>query len=301
MRRFAPLLSVLAATLLMMAVAFVNGRPSVFYDSHSYDVMGRNLIQVVQEFPRSVQFKMNPGVKWGDEPVTTDRLIDSEVEGARSPYYGVLLHGAYVIGTLWLLAAIQSALAAWVTYLLWRSLAPRAPLWSYLALVAGVVVGSSLSFFTTFAMPDVFAGIGGGAAVLLLTQADRLSKAERIGVWVLLAYSLAIHKSHLITAVGLVAVGYFVLLLMGMKREVLLRRAGQLVLAVVVAWMSGVVFGAGYKARTGLSLTHPPFVLARVLADGPGQDYLHSACAKESNAYAVCFFAKISIGIPRRM
>ena len=292
MRRFAPLLCVLAATLLMMAVAFVNGRPSVFYDSHSYDVMGRNLIQVVQEFPRSVQFKMNPGVKWGDEPVTTDRLIDSEVEGARSPYYGVLLHGAYLIGTLWLLAAIQSALAAWVTFLLWRTLAPRARLWTYLVLVGGVVIGSSLSFFTTFAMPDVFAGIGGGAAVLLLTQTDRLKKAEKIGVWALLAYSLAIHKSHLITAVGLVAVGYFLLLFMGMKREILLRRVGTLVLAGVVAWMSGLVFGAGYKARTGLTLTHPPFVLARVLADGPGQDYLHTACAKDSNAYAMCFFAK---------
>ena len=292
MRRYAPLLSVLAATLVMMAVAFVNGRPSVFYDSHSYDVMGRNLIQVVQEFPKSVQFKMNPGVKWADSPVNTDRLIDSEVEGARSPYYGVLLHGAYLIGTLWLLAALQSALAAWVVYLLWRTLAPGRPLWSYLALVAGVVVGSSLSFFTTFAMPDVFAGIGGGATVLLLTQADRLRKAEKIGVWTLLAYSLAIHKSHLITAVVLIAISYFILLLMGMKRESLLRRAGWLVMAAAVAWMSGLVFAAGYKARTGLTLTHPPFLLARVLANGPGQDYLHTACAKDNNAYAVCFFAK---------
>ncbi len=263
-----------------------------FTNSHSYDVMGRNLIQVVQEFPRSVQFKMNPGVKWGDEPVTTDRFIDSEVEGARSAYYGVLLHGAYVIGTLWLLAFIQSALAAWVTYLLWRTLAPRAPLWSYLALVGGLVIGTSLSFFTTFAMPDVFAGIGGGAAVLLLAQADRLKKAEKIGVWALLTYSLAIHKSHLITVIGLMAAGYFLLLLMGMKREILLRRAGTLMLAAAVAWISGLAYGAGYKARTGLTLTHPPFVLARVLADGPGRDYLHTACAKDNNAYAVCFFAK---------
>jgi putative flippase GtrA len=292
MRRFAPLFSVLAATLLIMAVAFVDGRPSVFYDSHSYDVMGRNFIQVVEEFPRSVQFKMKPGVKWGDEPVTSDRLIDSEVEGARSPYYGVLLHETYEIGTLWLLAAIQSGLAAWVAYLLWRTLAPRAPLWSYLALVAGVVVGSSLSFFATFAMPDVFAGIGGGAAVLLFTQADRMKRAEKIGLWVLLAYSLAIHRSHLITEVLLIVVGYALMLLMGKNREVLLKRAGVLALAVLAAWISGLVFDAGYKARTGLTLSHPPFVFARVLADGPGQDYLHSACAKDNNAYAACFFAK---------
>jgi putative flippase GtrA len=292
MRRFAPFLSVLAATLLIMAVAFADGRPSVFYDSHSYDVMGQNLIQVVQEFPRSVEFKMKPGVKWGDEPVTSDRQIDAAVEGARSPLYGVLLHGTYLIGTLWLLAAVQSALAAWVSYLLWRTLAPRAPLWSYLALVGGVVIGSSLSFFATFAMPDVFAGIGGGAAVLLLCQADRLKRAERIGLWLLLAYSLAIHRSHLLTAVCLVVIGYILLLVMGLKREVLLRRAGAIMAAVLVAWASGAALGAIYKARTGLPLAHPPFLMARVLADGPGQTYLHSACAQDNNVYALCFFAK---------
>jgi putative flippase GtrA len=291
MRRFAPLLSVLAATLLMMAVAFADGRPSVFYDSHSYDVMGRNLIEVVQEFPRSVQFKMKPGVKWADEPVASDRMIDAAVEGARSPYYGVLLHGTYLIGTLWLLAAIQSGLAAWVAYLLWRTLAPGSPLWTYLLLAAGLVIGSSLPFFTAFAMPDVFAGIGGGAAVLLLAQSDRLKKAEKIGLWCLLAYSLAIHKSHLITAVLFTAISYPLLLLMGKDRQILLRRCGILISAMAVAWISGLVFGVAYKARTGLDLAHPPFVMARVVADGPGQAYLHTACAENNNAYALCFFA----------
>ncbi|MEI9889420.1 MAG: hypothetical protein WDN45_01150 [Caulobacteraceae bacterium] len=28
-----------------MSVAFADGRPTVFYDSHSYDVMGRDLIE----------------------------------------------------------------------------------------------------------------------------------------------------------------------------------------------------------------------------------------------------------------
>ncbi len=292
MRRFAPHLSVLAATLLMMAVAFADGRPSVFYDSHSYDVMGRNLIEMVQEFPQSVQFKMKPGVKWGDKPVSTDRMVDAAVEGARSPFYGVLLHGTHVIGTIWLLAAIQSALAAWIAYLLWRTMAPAAPLWSYLALAAGVSIGSSLPFFTAFAMPDVFAGIGGAAAVLLLVQIDRLTRPEKIGVWLLLAYSLAIHKSHLITVLALIMVAYPVLLLLGQDRQVLLRRTGLAACAMLAAWMSGMAFGVAYKARTGLDLTHPPFIMARVLADGPGQDYLHTACARDNNAYAACFFAK---------
>ena len=114
MGRLPPVLALLAATLLLMAVAFADGRPTVFYDSHSYAVMGRNLSEVVQEYPKSIQFKMKPGVKWADPPVSTDRMIDPAVMGARSSLYGVLMHGAYRIGTLWLLAAIQSFLAAWV-------------------------------------------------------------------------------------------------------------------------------------------------------------------------------------------
>jgi putative flippase GtrA len=276
----------------MMAVAFADGRPSVFYDSHSYDVMGRNLIQVVQEFPASVRFKMKPGVKWGDAPVTTDRQIDAAVEGARSPFYGVLLHGAWMIGTLWLLAAIQGLLAAWVAYLLWRTLAPKAPSWSFPALTAGVVVGTSLPFFTAFAMPDVFAGIGGGAVVLLLSQTDRLKRWEIVGLWLLSLYSFAIHKSHLATGFCVTAIGVGLLILMGARRAQVIARGAMILGAIVLAWLSAVAFGAAYQARTGLELAHPPFLMARVLADGPGRDYLHSACAKNPNAYAVCHFSR---------
>jgi hypothetical protein len=150
MRRLPPLLALIAATLLMMAVAFADGRPTVFYDSHSYDVMGRNLIEVVQEYPASIKFKMYKGVTWGDPPVASDRDIDPNTMGARSAYYGAFLHLSWQIGTIWLLAAVQSFLAAWVVYLLWRTLAPKAPLWSYLAVVSACVAGSSVSFFTTF-------------------------------------------------------------------------------------------------------------------------------------------------------
>ena len=197
MRRLPPLLALIAATLLMMAVAFADGRPAVFYDSHSYDVMGRNLIETVEQYPASIAFKMKPGVRRDALPVSSDYMTDPATMGARSPYYGALLHATWKIGSLWLLAAIQSFLAAWVVYLLWRTLAPKAPPWSYLAVVAAAVVGTSVSFFTTFAMPDVFAGIGGAAMVLILSQSDRLNRREILGLWLLSAYTMMIHKSHL--------------------------------------------------------------------------------------------------------
>src|SRR6185312_333648 len=162
MRRIPPLLALLAATLLLMSVAFADGRPTVFYDSHSYDVMGRDLIETVRDWPASNHNKYEAALKRGESveqahksmgawPVPSDRMVDPQVEGARSPFYGALLHGTYVFGTIWLLAALQSLLAAWVCYLLWRTLAPKAPSWSYLAVMAAAAAGTSVSFYTTFA------------------------------------------------------------------------------------------------------------------------------------------------------
>lgn len=290
MRRLPPLLALLAATLLIMAVAFADGRPTVFYDSHSYDVMGRNVFEVIEEYPASIHFKMKPGVKWGDPPVSTDRLIDPAVMGARSSFYGVLLHGTYLVGSLWLLAGLQSFLAAWVIYLLWRTMAPRAPWWSYLAVVSVCVVGTSLSFFTTFAMPDIFAGIGGAALVLLLSQTDRLKRREIVGLWLLCAYAMAIHKSHLGTGAVMGVAGALLVWLLGLPAASAVRRMALILSAALIAWSAGLAMDGVYQMRTGYKLGHPPFMMARVLADGPGRAYMRSVCAKDPSAYAVCPF-----------
>jgi putative flippase GtrA len=289
MRRLPPLLALIAATLLMMAVAFADGRPTVFYDSHAYDVMGRNLIETVEQYPASIAFKMKPGVRRDALPVSSDYLTDPATMGARSGYYGALLHGTWKMGSIWLLAALQSFLAAWVVYLLWRTLAPKAPSWSYLAVVAATVVGTSVSFFTTFAMPDVFAGIGGAAMVLILSQSDRLKRREILGLWLLSAFTMLIHKSHLGTGLVVAVAGAGLVWLMGLPLASAARRMALLLLAAFAAWFAGAAADKAYELRTGYKMGHPPFMMARVLADGPGRDYLKYACA-HGEKYALCKF-----------
>jgi putative flippase GtrA len=232
---------------------------------------------------------MKPGVRRGDPPVPTDRLVDPQVEGARSPFYGVLLHGLWSIGTLWLLAAVQSLLAAWVLYLLWRTLAPKAPVWSYIAAVAACVVGTSVSFFTTFAMPDIFTGIGGAAMVLLLVQADRLRGRDVVGLWALVAYAMLIHKSNFGTGLVLGLVGAGLLWLLGLPMVRAGKRLILILTAAVAATLVGQVSDAAYAARTGEHLGHPPFMMARFLADGTGRAYMRHACA-HGQPYALCQF-----------
>ena len=294
MRRIPPLLALLAATLLLMSVAFADGRPTVFYDSHSYDVMGRDLIETVQGWPESNHNKYERHLKMSDWPVPSDRLTDPQTEGARSPFYGVLLHGAYLFTTIWGLAALQSFLAAWVIYLLWRTMAPRAPSWSYLAMIAAAAVGTSISFYTTFAMPDIFAGIGGAAVVLLLAQGDRLKKVEIAGLWAVCVYAMAIHKSHWATELLVAFAGGLLLWIAGLSTQSVVRRVVLVVSAAAVAWAAGAVFEKTYQNRTGYRLGHPPFITARVLADGPGEAYMRQVCAQAAQGgvqpYILCKF-----------
>jgi putative flippase GtrA len=289
MSRLPPLLALLAATLLLLAVAFADGRPTVFYDSHSYDVMGRDLIETVRDYPDSTLNKFEHGRQMGDWPVPTDKLVDPNVEQARSWFYGLFLHGMHLIGTIWLLAAVQSFLAAYVIYLLWRTTAPQAPRWSYLAVVAAITVGTSISFFTTFAMPDIFAGIGGAAVILILAQGDRLKKLEIAALWAICVFSMMIHKSHwgagLLMALG----GGLLTSIMGLRTQAVVRRSLLLLSAVVLAWTCSSVVDGIYKSRTGYKLGHPPFVMARFLADGPGRAYMKYACGKGED-YALCKF-----------
>jgi putative flippase GtrA len=251
--------------------------------------MGRNLIEVVDQFPRSIQFKMKPGVKWGDEPVSSDRMIDHAVMGARSSFYGVFLEITHRLGTLWLLASIQCFLTAWVIYLLWRTMAPQAPSWSYLAVVAAAVVGTSISFFTTFAMPDIFAGVGGAALALILTQADRLRRRELVGLWLLCIYAMAVHKTHLGTGLVIGVCGAALVWILGLPFASAARRMALILSAALLAWAGGFVIDSIYQARTGLKLSNPPFMMARVLADGPGRAYMRWACA-HGQPYALCRF-----------
>jgi putative flippase GtrA len=265
--------------------------------------MGRNLIETVRDWPQSNQNKYHAAItrgatvdqaqhSIGDGPVPSDRLVDPQVEGARSPFYGVLLHGTYLFGTIWLLAGLQSFLAAWVCYLLWRTLAPKASAWSYLAVMAAAAAGTSISFYTTFAMPDIFAGIGGAALVLILAQGDRLKRPEIAGLWAVIAYSMAIHKSHWGTGLAVAGGGGLLLWIMGLSAQSVVRRLVFIVSAAAVAWAAGAVYEGVYFNRTGSKLGHPPFVMARMLADGPGRAYMRHACAETAQGgaepYVLC-------------
>jgi hypothetical protein len=277
---------VLAGALMLMATAFAGGRPSVFFDTDGYYLMGENLAQVIKTAPQV--FMGHVAVL--HTPVSDDDQIDVTIMGARSPVYGLFLFVFEKLGGVWLVAGVQALICAWMLYLLWRAVAPGRPLWTYLALMAGLTVGSTLPFFTTFVMPDVFAGVACVGFVVLTLFGDRLTRAEKAAVFVLMAFAFAVHTTHYLTLLAALVPAGLVLWWFKAPRAQVLKGMGLSLAAVAVAILSAKAYAWAFAGRNGHELHRPPFLMARVLADGPGRDYLRRVCVGPDKPYVVCRF-----------
>ena len=289
MLRLRPFLAILVGTLLLMSVSVVAGRPSVFSDTDDYFAEGRNVAEGVDGllhgklfFDVSQMHERLSGEVADEEPVHNQ-------DGARSAYYGAVLYALERVGTLWLAAAAQAALASWLLFVVWRAAAPRAPLWNYGALMAGLTVGTSLPFFTGFAMPDVFAGFAPLTLAALFFYGDRLGRTERLSLWVVLTCCINFHSSNLLTAVGLTVFAAIVLALLRTPWKTIAGLCGKVIVTMVVALVAAQAFAVAVKLRTGDDFRRPPFLMARVLANGPGRAYLQVACDR-GDKLALCQF-----------
>ena len=283
-RRLRSLGCVLIGTLLLMSTAFAGGRPSLFFDTDGYYLMGENMVQVIKRLPAALA---------GDHtamrtPVSDDDQIDVTIMGARSPVYGFFLYLFERLGGIWLVAGAQALICAWTLFLLWRAVAPGAREWTYLALTAGLALGSTLPFFATFIMPDVFAGVAVAGFVLLTVFAGCLSRWETALVTLILAFAYTVHASHMLTALAAMVPAAVVFWWFKAPKWPVARGYALALLAMVAAVAATKGYETAFTLRTGMPLHRPPFLMARVLADGPGRAYLRKVCRGPDNPYVIC-------------
>ena len=282
---------------MIMAVVLLNGRPSVFTDTDDYFTEGRTFVVGVAE---ALRFKAPDPPPSGPQEIADAKQAAADLHmshteiGARSPFYGAFLYTTQRVATLWLTTTLQAAIGAWLMFLLWRTSLPGAALWTGFVAEAAVAFGSTLPYFTAFAMPDVFSGYAAASAILLLIFWDRLAIIERIALAVLLATAMSFHTSHLLTTVALTILGGALLYLLKAPR----RRIALSVLSIVGAVLAASFANGAYKEtvhiKTGDEMRRPPFLAMRMLADGPGRDYLRYACAHGEN-YVLCAFKDLPL------
>ena len=138
-------------------------------------------------------------------------------------------------------------------------------------------------------MPDIFAPLGALATAALTISWPRYGRLEKAGLIAVITASLWFHTSHILLEIALIGISVGILWWFRTGGRAIALRAGVLGLIVVLAFVSDIAYHAVVKMRTGEDLHRPPFLSARVLADGPGRVYLREACAKAS-PYVLCRF-----------
>ncbi len=232
------------ASLSLLWPAFRNGYPLVFSDTGTY------LSQAIQHY-----------LGW-DRPA----------------FYSLFLLPLHMCITTWPAIVVQALLTVWVLRLVLRWLAPSAGPWRLVALTGVLAIASPLPFVAAELMPDLFTGLMALALALVVLAPERLGGSERWALAALVAFAMTAHLSNL--PIGLGLLGVLIVLRRRLGATAPLGRAGAMRLAgapalAIAALVSANLAGHG---RASIAPYGNVFLLARVIADGPGRDVLQRDC-----------------------
>jgi hypothetical protein len=273
---------ILAFAALLLWPAAVNGGAFWFPDTSTY-IRGVDAAVVYATGHQSQwSGEVQPHMQAAQAPTATDRphgttAATPVVLSGRSVYYGALLYVADLIGSFWFVVLVQALLTASAAILVASRVAGQhvvpGRLWPVLVIPLVTGVGLQVGLM----MPDIFMPLGLLATAMIAILWAQSSRVERF-FWVgLLATACLVHSANLLI-IGVLLVGLVVWKIA--RRDVIT------LLPIALALATGVVgeiaFGAAVRAATGASPVRPPFMAARLIADGPGRDYLTSTCARGS-------------------
>lgn len=291
-------LFVLVGTAILLWPAVVNKTPFLFYDTSHYLEIGKSIASRIPVLKTlAVQTEVIPGAGQS-VPATSDVTADDgsrdhpslSYAGGRSAYYSVFVYVLARISGLWGIAVVQTLVAAWLLWRLAAMLDEPKPERTYLMLVLPLALLTALPFYVTMAMPDVFAGLGLLALALLLFSKPSGDRANVIALTLVVAWSAASHTSTLaLTLVVLV----LALAIGALAFRLDWRRLGSLAARgaapLVLAALALMAFSTVTKVLLGAAPKSPPYIMARVLADGSGRAYLKDACVNPA-AFTLCQF-----------
>ena len=269
-----------------------NGQPFFFPDTTAYI---RGADAAFSRFTHRTTVWSPPRQQVSSDPATAReaqaprRSLSSVAERAvlagRSVYYGVVLYVGDLTGRLWPTVLVQASAVLLSVALTLRAFGLFT--WPAFAIISiALAAFTPVSFFASFLIPDVFAAISILSVANLLVHASRMTRRTMITWTVLLSASLLFHLSHMLIALGMLAVAIAYALVD--RASAAPRGVAYVSVALAVAIGGEIAFDAAVTRLVGAPPIRPPFLTARMVADGPGYRYLAANCA--TRRLAACEF-----------
>jgi len=202
----------------------------------------------------------------------------SDYYGMRSLIYSLGILPFHWNANPWPIVFFQALLAAYILWLVVRSLLPRRVISRYLLLIALLSLLTSLSWFVSLILPDVLGPLLYLSAYLLVFARGTLSRAERVSVAAIAWWAVASHVTHLALAAGLCVLFALLWLVRWPPARVQGRAVCAFALIVLLAAASQLALHDYLYGEPSLNGDAPPFLTARLIADGPGRWYLEQHC-----------------------
>jgi hypothetical protein len=307
---FSRLLVWIAMSFLLSWPCWLNGQPFFFPDTSAY-VKGAARVALLVADNASSRAWLAPGIQPTSEagaqqdrhpPVRLEmqasRYTSSPekngVIAGRSVYYGLFILLVSSLLGLGAVAFTQAFLSCVLIVTTLRTMFHIHDRHIVLILLA-LAIGTPLPFFNSMLMPDIFAGLGmyALAALMLLPAASPGSKL----FWsAMVAAAVLFHTANIVILAGL-----FMLILLA---RLCFRPAVHipapavlLVAALLVVGIAGeALFAYGLRHYTSTAPIRPPFVTARLLADGPGKSFVTENCPRAG--FEICRYQKLLEAAP---
>jgi hypothetical protein len=299
----------IACVLALTAPAFINGQPFYFPDSTAYTRAADSAAYVFSghrintEWTDRYRNALEKGGKIGGErakqhvSAAVNDLSVGAIMAGRSPYFGALLWLSYVLSHFWLFVIAQAAIAYGLIRLTLRLFGFARP-----KIVAGTVAAlmllTSLPFFASLLMPDLLAGFGILAFLLLAIDRGRLGNGERWALYALILVSVISHITHVLI-IAVMALLLFVWAKIRRWPDARYKRLiGGSSLLVLVGTVSVMLTSVVVERTFGARPLLVPLLTARFLADGTGLAYIKQNCPE--SGFAACAYrdrSKVIVGL----
>lgn len=253
---------VAVGALLMTWPAFFNRYPLLYPDSMTYVGDGRIVAQALLLHKLSVYY------------------------GMRSFIYSLGILPFHWNVTLWPVVALHALLTAYVIWLVARSILPRQTELCYLVLFLLLSLLTSLSWFVCLIMPDILGPLLYLCIYLLVFARESLSRVERLAVMLIAWWAVTSHMTHLMLATGTCILLALLLIFLRKSMRPRWRGVSEVALIVMLAAGAQLALHAYLYGEPSLDTDRPPYLMARVIADGPGRRYLEEHCGEVK--FAIC-------------